>query len=153
MRRAAVVSIGAVLALVAAGPAGAGSVRVVKLQDFDIRPATVRIARGDTVEWRFLDRDALDDVTSKEAVEAGALSGSVLSLARLLNREEQTHVSVLRKTIRRLGGRPVKGLKFDFKGTTTDHSTRPPSRSSSSGRRSRASSASGRAAPSTAPRR
>ncbi len=56
----------------------------------------------------------------KEAVEGGALSGQVLDLARVLNRDEQTHVSALRRTIRSLGGRPVKEPDFNFRGTTRD---------------------------------
>ena len=56
----------------------------------------------------------------KEAVDSGALSGQVLELARLLNQDEQTHVTALRQTIRRLGGKPVKEPSFDFKGTNRD---------------------------------
>ena len=65
MRSATALVIGAVLALVAATPAGAGSAKVVKLQDIDIKPSTVRIAKGGTVEWRFLDPRAPHNVTSK----------------------------------------------------------------------------------------
>ncbi len=56
----------------------------------------------------------------KEAVDSGALSGDVRNLARLLNNDEQTHVSALRRTIRSLGGRPVREPEFDFQGTTRD---------------------------------
>ncbi len=56
----------------------------------------------------------------KEAVEGGAISGQVLDLARVLNRDEQSHVSALRRTIRSLGGRPVSEPDFDFQGTTRD---------------------------------
>jgi len=56
----------------------------------------------------------------KEAVEGGAISGQVLELARVLNRDEQSHVSALRRTIRQLGGRPVSEPDFDFQGTTRD---------------------------------
>lgn len=50
---------------VGAAPAAASGVKVVKLQDFEIRPATVRIRRGGTVEWRFLDRPGPHNVTSR----------------------------------------------------------------------------------------
>jgi len=55
----------AAVVLVTAAPAGAGSTRVVTLQDVDIAPSAVRIARGATVEWRFLDERAPHDVTSR----------------------------------------------------------------------------------------
>ena len=35
------------------------------MQDFEIKPSTVRIARGDTVRWRFLDDVAPHNVTSR----------------------------------------------------------------------------------------
>lgn len=54
----------------------------------------------------------------KEAINSGALSGNVLALGRKLNTDEQVHVSALRKTIRSLGGTPVKSPKFNFRGTT-----------------------------------
>ncbi len=56
---------GIAIALVAAVPAGAGSVRSVKLQDIHISPSTVRISRGDIVKWRFLDARAPHSVTSR----------------------------------------------------------------------------------------
>ena len=65
MRSATAVLAGFVVTLLAATPAGAGSTRVVKLQDIDIKPSTVRIAKGSTVEWRFLDSNAVHDVTSR----------------------------------------------------------------------------------------
>lgn len=46
-------------------PATTAAVKVVKLQDFEVRPATVRIRRGGTVEWRFLDRPSPHNVTSR----------------------------------------------------------------------------------------
>lgn len=78
MKRTGILIAGAAAAAVAttapavAGPPVAGdapatttAVRIVRLQDFEIRPATVRIARGATVEWRFLDAPAPHDVTSR----------------------------------------------------------------------------------------
>jgi len=65
MRSVKAVIAGTALALVAAAPAGAGSTRVVKLQDIDIKPSTVRIARNTTVVWRFLDDRVPHDVTSR----------------------------------------------------------------------------------------
>jgi len=56
----------------------------------------------------------------KEAIGSSALSGQVLQLARVLNRDEQSHVSALRQTIRSLGGRPVSEPDFNFRGTTRD---------------------------------
>ena len=56
----------------------------------------------------------------KQAVEGGALSGQVLDLARVLNRDEQSHVSALRRTVRSLGGKPVSEPNFNFQGTTAD---------------------------------
>ena len=53
----------------------------------------------------------------KEAAATGGLSGPLLEFARLVNDHEQTHVVALRKTIKALGGRPVKSPKFDFQGT------------------------------------
>ena len=49
----------------AGAPAAAAAVKVVKLKDFEIRPDTVRIRRGSTVEWRFLDRPSPHNVTSR----------------------------------------------------------------------------------------
>ena len=60
-----IVVAGFATAFLAAVPANAGSVRVVTLKDIDIRPATVRVARGDTVEWRFRDGRVAHDVTSR----------------------------------------------------------------------------------------
>ena len=65
MRSAATLVAAVVLALVAATSAGAGSTKVVKLQDVDISPSTVRVAKGGTVEWRFLDARAAHNVTSR----------------------------------------------------------------------------------------
>ena len=53
----------------------------------------------------------------KEAVQTGGLSGPLLEFATLVNDHEQTHVVALRKTIKSLGGTPVKSPKFDFQGT------------------------------------
>ena len=53
----------------------------------------------------------------REAVEDGGLSGAQLELARLLADHEQTHVTVLRRTIRQLGSKVPGSPKFDFKGT------------------------------------
>ena len=65
--------------------------------------------------------ELLEAAFYKEAVDGGALTDeNVLNLARLLNNDEQTHVSALRRTIKSLGGRPVGGIKFDFQGTTRD---------------------------------
>ena len=58
-----------------------------------------------------------------EAVNGGALSGAVLETARLLAAHEATHVTVLKKTIKTFGGKPVPKPKFDFKGTTGDPTT------------------------------
>lgn len=63
--------------------------------------------------------ELLEAAFYKEAVDGGALTDQrVLNLARLLNNDEQTHVTVLRKTIRQLGGKPTGGLEFDFMGAT-----------------------------------
>ena len=56
----------------------------------------------------------------KEAIASGALSGQVLEFAKIVNSDEQTHVTALRKTIKALGGTPVKSPKFDFQGTNRD---------------------------------
>ena len=48
-----------------AAPAATAAVKVVELKDFRVRPATVRIRRGSSVEWRFLDRPAPHNVTSR----------------------------------------------------------------------------------------
>lgn len=77
MKRTAILIAGTAVAALATTPASAGrpaagepqaiasAVKVVKLQDFQVRPATVRIRRGRTVEWRFLDRPAPHNVTSR----------------------------------------------------------------------------------------
>ncbi len=65
MKRAGVIIAGAALALTVIAPAQAGSLRVVKLQDIDIKPDTVRVKRGTTVEWRFLDPSASHNVMSR----------------------------------------------------------------------------------------
>lgn len=71
MKRTAALIAGAALAAVATVPAGAetpavaAATKVVKVQDFEFRPPTVRIRRGATVEWRFLDRPAPHNVTSR----------------------------------------------------------------------------------------
>jgi plastocyanin len=49
----------------AAVPAATPAAKVVELKDFQVRPATVRIRRGAAVEWRFLDRPAPHNVTSR----------------------------------------------------------------------------------------
>ena len=65
--------------------------------------------------------ELLEAAFYKEAVDSGALTDpQVLNLARLLNADEQTHVTALRQTIRRLGGKPVSGIEFDFMGTNRD---------------------------------
>ena len=56
----------------------------------------------------------------KEAVDSGALSGLVLDFAKIVNQDEQTHVTALRQTIKGLGGKPVAKPKFDFKGTNKE---------------------------------
>ncbi|HVL96548.1 MAG TPA: ferritin-like domain-containing protein [Solirubrobacteraceae bacterium] len=56
----------------------------------------------------------------KEAVDSGAISGAALEFAKLVFDHEATHVTVLRKTIRSLGGKPVKSPEFDFKGTNRE---------------------------------
>ena len=77
MKRTGTLIAGAAVAALAASPASAGApattdapataaaVKVVKLKGFEIRPATVRIGRGGTVEWRFLDRPSPHNVTSR----------------------------------------------------------------------------------------
>jgi plastocyanin len=50
--------------LATAAPASA-AVRVVKIQDIDFSPTTLRIHRGDTVEWRFLDERTPHNVRSR----------------------------------------------------------------------------------------
>ncbi len=62
----------------------------------------------------------LEGAFYKEAVESGALTGDVLELARVLNRDEQSHVSALRRTIKSLGGKAVAKPAFDFMGTNKD---------------------------------
>jgi rubrerythrin len=54
------------------------------------------------------------------AAQSGALSGDPLEFAKLVASHEKTHVSVLRQTINKLGGKPVKKPTFDFMGTTDD---------------------------------
>jgi len=56
----------------------------------------------------------------EEAIEKGALNGSVLAFARLLADHEATHATALRQTIKKLGKKPVKKPEFDFQGTTED---------------------------------
>ena len=53
----------------------------------------------------------------KEAVSSGGLTGQVLEAARLLNTDEQTHVTALRRTIRSLGSKVPSEPDFDFQGT------------------------------------
>jgi plastocyanin len=65
MRIGVVLCSSLVLALVVIPPAAAGPVRVVKLQDIDITPSTIRVDRGTTVRWRFLDDRVPHDVTSR----------------------------------------------------------------------------------------
>ena len=45
----------ALITAAAASTAGAASTKVVAIKDIDFKPSTVRITRGSTVEWRFLD--------------------------------------------------------------------------------------------------
>ncbi len=53
----------------------------------------------------------------REAVREGGLSGAQRQLARLLLDHEETHVTVLRRTIRSLGSKVPSSPKFNFKGT------------------------------------
>ncbi len=55
-----------------------------------------------------------------KAIASGALSGDTLAFAQLVAKHEAIHVTALRKTIKALGGRPVKSPKFDFGDATTD---------------------------------
>jgi ferritin-like protein len=59
----------------------------------------------------------------KGAVASGAVRGDALEFARLVFDHETTHVTALRKTIRSLGGKPVKSPRFDFKGSNGDQAT------------------------------
>ncbi len=66
MRRLTVICSTAVLvALAAAGTGGAAGTRIVVLKDIDIKPSTVRVVRGTTVEWRFRDGRVPHNVTSR----------------------------------------------------------------------------------------
>ncbi|MEA2125167.1 MAG: hypothetical protein QOI80_1949 [Solirubrobacteraceae bacterium] len=56
----------------------------------------------------------------KGAVDGGTLTGDAAAFASLVAAHEATHVSALKKTIRSLGGKPVKSPEFDFMGTNTD---------------------------------
>jgi hypothetical protein len=56
----------------------------------------------------------------KEAVESGALTGTVLDFAKIVNSDEQTHVTALKQTIKALGGKAVASPTFDFQGTNKD---------------------------------
>ncbi len=79
MMRSGTLIAGAAVAALATSPASAGApdgvesparaaaVKVVKLQAFEVRPSTVRIAPGSTVEWRFRDRPSPHNVTSRGA--------------------------------------------------------------------------------------
>ena len=53
----------------------------------------------------------------KEATTDGGLSGQAAEAAELLNADEQTHVTALRRTIRSLGSRVPSAPSFDFKGS------------------------------------
>jgi len=59
----------------------------------------------------------------KGAVQSDAISGDALEFATLVADHEATHVSALRKTIKSLGGKPVKSPTFDFKGSNEDQAT------------------------------
>ena len=59
----------------------------------------------------------------KGAVHSGSISGDALAFAKLVADHEATHVSALRKTIKSLGGKPVKSPTFDFKGSNQDQAT------------------------------
>ena len=78
MQRTGTLLVAAVSAAVATSPASAGpppaadpagasaaAVRVVRLEGFKVRPDTIRVRRGATVEWRFLDDPAPHNVTSR----------------------------------------------------------------------------------------
>ncbi len=73
MKRIGALIAGVALTAIATVPAGAeapasaaaAAAKVVKVQDFEFRPATLRIRRGAIVEWRFLDRPAPHNVTSR----------------------------------------------------------------------------------------
>ena len=65
MRTLAAASLAAVLCGLAAAPAGAGSTRVVTIEDIDFTPAAPAIRRGDTVEWRFRDGSTPHNVRSR----------------------------------------------------------------------------------------
>ncbi len=68
-RRLALCAVVIVLVAAIGGPSdGAATTsrtHVVRLVDIEIKPAVLRVRRGATVEWRFLDRVAAHDVTSR----------------------------------------------------------------------------------------
>ncbi len=64
-RRAATLTAAVIAATIAGAPAHAAPVRVVKLQNFEVRPASVQVKRGGIVEWRFLDGVSPHNVTSR----------------------------------------------------------------------------------------
>ena len=57
--------IAAVATLVPASGAGAGAVRVVKVEDIDFTPQTLAIRKGATVRWDFLDEGVSHNVISR----------------------------------------------------------------------------------------
>lgn len=71
MKPTGVLIAGAALAAIATVPAGADApasataTKVVKVQDYEFRAATVRIRRGSAVQWRFLDNPSPHNVTSR----------------------------------------------------------------------------------------
>ena len=54
-RTALLAGAAALVTAAAASSAGAATTKVVSIRDIDFKPSTVRVTRGSTVEWRFLD--------------------------------------------------------------------------------------------------
>lgn len=63
--RASRIACAALTAGALAAPAVAGAARQVTLKDIAFRPATISIARGDTVRWVWRDGSTIHNVTFK----------------------------------------------------------------------------------------
>lgn len=81
--------------------------------------ADAKAAPGDLAILNYaLTLEYLEAAFYAEAHTSGALKGDVATFAKVVGKQEATHVATITSVIKKLGGTPVAKPTFDFKGTT-----------------------------------